>query len=173
MAKPVFIVGYMGSGKSTVGKKIAAKLGYKFVDMDKLIVDLAGKSIPEIFKGKGEDAFRDLERSVLISLCSRSNTVISTGGGTPCFFDNMKLMNSSGITVFLNMQIHSLADRLKKSKQERPLLPAMPADELEQYIGYHLSERISYYNQARLVVKGENADIDHLVKSIRDIYAIF
>ncbi|MDY0027294.1 MAG: shikimate kinase [Lentimicrobium sp.] len=173
MAKPVFIVGYMGSGKSTVGKKVAGKLGYKFVDMDVLIVDLVGESIPEIFSSKGEDAFRQLERSVLQSLCSRSNTVVSTGGGAPCFFDNMKLMNNSGITVYLNMQVRSLSDRLQKSKLERPLLPAMPADDLEQYISRHLTERIPYYNEARLVVKGENADIDHLVKSIRDIYAIF
>lgn len=173
MAKPVFLVGYMGSGKSTVGKKIAGKLGYKFVDMDAVIADLAGETIPEIFRNKGEDAFRQLERSVLQSMCNHSNTVVSTGGGAPCFFDNMKLMNQAGITVYLNMQVQSLADRLQKSKQERPLLPPMPAEELESYISRHLAERIYYYNQARLVVKGENADIDYLVKSIRDIYSTF
>lgn len=166
MAKPVFLIGYMGCGKSTVGKKLANKLKYTFIDTDSAIENMTGKSVAAIFSEEGEAAFRLLENSVLKSLVLRSNTVISTGGGTPCFYDNIDLMNSRGLTIYIRMHPESLATRILESKTERPLLKRIPEADLPAYIQNHLNQRERFYNKAQHIVKGENLKIETLVELI-------
>lgn len=166
MAKPIFIVGYMGSGKSTVAKKLATRLKYDFVDIDAAIVNMTGKEIADIFREEGEDAFRQLEHSILVSLCARTNTVIATGGGAPCFYDNMTLMNKHGITVYLKMHPDSLASRIIASNTERPLLNKVSTDDMPAYISRHLLEREAFYNKAKVTIKGESIKTDELERLV-------
>lgn len=166
MAKPVFLVGYMGSGKTTVGKKLATKLKYDFFDTDHAIEEMTGKSITQIFNEDGEDAFRQLERSILVSLTSRQNIVVSTGGGTPCYFDNMVRMNRCGITVYVKLHPASLAKRIIESDTERPLLTRISNDDLPAYITMHLKERESFYSKAHIIIKGESIKIDELINLV-------
>ena len=168
MGKPVFLIGYMGSGKSTAGKKLARILGYDFIDTDEVISSLVGKEVYKIFMEDGEDAFRQMERSVLVSFKDRKDTVIATGGGMPVFFDNMLTMKRYGITVYLQMQVTSLMHRLNQAKTPRPLLPKLPPDELKSYIQQHLSKREQFYLNSHLVVKGESIDLEGLAKSIKN-----
>lgn len=156
----------MGSGKSTYGKKLATKLNYDFIDTDAAIERMTGKPIAQIFAQDGEDSFRQLERSILVSLTKRQNIVVSTGGGTPCFFDNMALMNKTGVTVYLQLAPESLAQRLIQSKSERPLLQRISNEELPGYIKMHLFERESFYKKSGITIKGENLKIDDLYKAI-------
>lgn len=169
MAKPVFLIGYMGCGKSTVGKKLASKLKYNFIDVDSTIEDLTNKPVSQIFEDEGEHAFRQLEHSIIVSLCSRTNTVIATGGGAPCFHNNMELMNAHGITVYLKMHPKSLAERIISSKTERPLIKYVSNDELPAFITQHLNDREAFYKRARLTIQGESLKIDELVQRIKDI----
>lgn len=168
MGKPVFLIGYMGSGKSTAGKKLARTLGYFFTDLDEEIEKMTGKPIHRIFSEDGEDAFRQLEHSILVSLAARKNMVIATGGGAPCFFDNMELMKQSGVTVYLKMKPESLAKRLANAKIKRPLLAGVSIDELPAYIKNHLDKREPFYASSHISQKGESLDSDELLKHVRD-----
>lgn len=168
MGKPVFLIGYMGSGKSTTGKKLSKLMGYFFIDLDEEIEKMTGKEIQRIFAEDGEDAFRLLEHSILVSLTSRKNIVISTGGGTPCYYDNMALMNRSGVTVYLKMQPESLAKRLMNAKKQRPLIQGKPEHELPGFIKNHLEKREPFYSSSHLTQKGESLDINGLLKQVRE-----
>lgn len=130
----------MGSGKTTFGKQLASKLNYQFLDTDREIEALVGMSIQEIFKSKGEGYFRMLERQ-LIENMSLKNTVVATGGGLPCFNDNMSLLNQKGVTVYLKYSSHELFERLKNDKEFRPLLADKSDNELFNYIDSLLKER--------------------------------
>jgi shikimate kinase len=162
MGKPVFLVGYMGSGKSTAGRKLANRLKYDFIDVDAAIEEMTGKSVSRIFSEDGEDQFRQLEHSIIVSLCSRKNVVVATGGGAPCFFKNADLMNVAGVTVYLKMSPGALAKRIINSKSERPLLKYVLNEDLPAYITRHLMTRELYYNKAKLTIQGENLKIDDL-----------
>jgi shikimate kinase len=116
----IFIVGYMGSGKSTAGKKLASKLGFEFIDLDHYIENEFGQTVPEIFKTKGENEFRAMEHNALKKLVLKENVVISCGGGTPCYYGNMELMNNHGTTIYLKMSAETLAHRLLNAKDNRP-----------------------------------------------------
>jgi shikimate kinase len=154
--KPIFLVGYMGSGKTTFGKKLANKLGRTFVDLDKLIESNEGKTIPQIFADKGEADFRELEKQTLLVTINMKNVVIATGGGTPCFFDNMETMNSSGITLYLKLSVAGLFNRLKNAKTERPLIKNLTEEELKAFIALNLAKREPFYIQAKHIIAGEN-----------------
>lgn len=146
----VFLIGYMGVGKTTIGKKLATTLGLKFIDLDGLISNKEGLSISEIIHQKGEEYFRVLEKKYLKEVCEMSNVLISTGGGTPCYFDNMNLINEKGTSVFLEMDVKSLAKRLINSKGKRPLLKGENVDELESFISEHLLTRMPFYQQSTI-----------------------
>ena len=118
----LYLTGFMGSGKSLIGKKLAEKLQFKFLDLDTAIEEYAGKSVAEIFVEKGEAAFREMEQKMVRQTDKLQNTIIATGGGTPCFYENMDWMNKHGLTIFLEVSPEILAQRLKGEKQKRPLL---------------------------------------------------
>lgn len=148
----VYLTGFMGSGKTQVGAGLARLLSYPFVDLDEVLVDLHSLTISEQFERFGEPAFRERERDVLLQTASMQQAVFACGGGTPCFFDNMKWMNLHGLTIFLDVPTSILADRLLPEMAKRPLLQALSADTLPQYINRKMQERLPYYRQAQLTV---------------------
>jgi shikimate kinase len=157
----------MGSGKSTHGKKLASALKYLFVDLDEYIQRSENKTIQFIFDHEGEEVFRSLETKYLTELISKpENLIISLGGGTICFNDNIGLVKSSGLLVYIEMSPRALADRLEKSQQKRPLLKNIPAGQLFSFIEQKLDERNKYYHQAHLVIKGENLNYLELHRRI-------
>lgn len=163
----VILVGFPGCGKSSVGKKLAAKLGYGFVDLDEAFEEEYHISIPDFFQKYNETAFRSCERKVLINKLQLDNVVISSGGGTPCFSDNMQLMRDSGVVVYIKMAPASLFDRLSHAKRPRPLVQNKTPEELQQYIDNTLPLREPVYQQAHFTVKGESIDIEALCEEVR------
>lgn len=165
----IFLIGYMGSGKSTAGKKLAAKLGFEFIDLDKFIECETGKTIPEIFDEKGEAEFRALEHNALKKLITKECIVVACGGGTPCYYGNMDLMNNNGTTIYLKMSADSLASRLLNAKDKRPLIENKTEEELRSFITEHLEKREDIYHQAQYIVKGKNLNVDELVDFVAAI----
>lgn len=152
----------MGSGKSTMGRKLAGYLQYSFIDLDKLIENKAGMSIAEYFSLNGENQFRELERDILQQTEFGENAVIATGGGAPCYFSNMDWMNENGKTVYLSMEPKALANRLIHSKTQRPLIKGLNPDELVNFISLKLGSREPYYNKAHFIVGGTDLTAEKL-----------
>ncbi len=145
----LYLLGFMGSGKSHVGKKLSARLQLPFLDLDDFIVEREGMSINEIFACKGEHGFRQIERKCLEETAEMDNAIIGCGGGTPCFFDNMEWLNKHGTTWYLNYPASVLFDRLKTRKAKRPLLKDMSDEQLLSFIEKKLEERAPYYEAAQ------------------------
>ncbi len=165
----IFLTGYMYSGKTTIGKKLASILELPFYDLDDYFEIKYKISIIKFFEKYNEKLFRKLESEALSELISQHEDVlISTGGGTACFNDNMKLMNDSGLSVYVEMSPKSILTRMQASKKKRPLLMKVPEDELEAFIRQHLEERRKYYQQSQLSIRGESADISEISRLIRD-----
>lgn len=164
----IFLIGFMGSGKSTIGNQLARQLGWQFVDSDKSITDQTGLSIPEIFSIYGEKWFRQKERELLQSFSAGENTVIATGGGMPCFSDNMDLMNRQGITVYLRIPPEILWERLQYGHKERPLLQNKSQEELSLYINETLEKREHFYMKAALIIDAGNKSAEHVVRLIME-----
>ncbi len=161
----IYLIGYMGAGKTTLGKRLAQIMDVGFVDIDKFIESKYLKTIPEIFEEYGENGFRSIEQSALKEASQIEDVIISTGGGAPCFYDNMSLMNNTGLTVYIKATPEELASRLRASKTIRPIVAQRMEDELIPFITNHLSEREIFYKQAKIIF-----DTEHLV-SKKDIYA--
>lgn len=147
----IFLVGYMGSGKTTVGKRLAKSLSLSFVDLDAYIEKKYRKTIPLLFEEKGEEVFRKIESRLLQDVAEFEDVVVSTGGGTPCFYDNMEVMNRKGTTVYLDVHPEDLAAHLLASKTVRPLIAGKNKDELVPFITEHLSNREPFYRKAQLI----------------------
>ena len=158
----IFFTGFMGCGKTTWSRKLAAHLGYDFIDLDQLLEEQAGITIAEYFSTHGEEAFRILESEVLKQTPYTNNTIVSTGGGLPCFFDNMDWMNAHGKTVYIKLSPKTLVDRLEKGKAKRPLLRDKHGDELLAFITEKLAEREPYYLQAKYIADGINLSVEGL-----------
>ncbi len=150
-----FLIGFMGSGKTHWGKKWAALGEYVFIDMDEVIEKKEGMPISTIFEQKGESYFRNLETEVLHSFEKAENVIISCGGGTPCFNDNMDWMNKHGVTIYLQATPKQLALRLRTEKDKRPLLKDIPDSLLEATIQEKLAQRESVYLQAKIILESE------------------
>lgn len=163
MNSRIFLIGFMGSGKSTHGKILARKIGYQYVDMDHLIEETAELSIPTIFSEHGEEVFRKWEYDILLELCKRDRLVISTGGGAPCHGEMMQLMNEHGCTIYIQLPPEALRERLLHSPTERPLIKDKSDTELLEFISSLLAEREHYYGQARHTIMGVNLQIEDLV----------
>lgn len=156
----------MGSGKTTIGKKLAKKLGYRFIDLDKAIEKKYKSSISLLFDKYGEETFRLLEKKELEKTKNISNYVISTGGGTPCFFENMKFMNFYGKTLYIKISPRGLKHRLINAKKRRPLIEKLSEEELEIFITKQLKQREEYYSQADITFSGININIAELIASL-------
>lgn len=163
----VFLIGFMGSGKSTLGKKLALKLGYTFIDIDKVIENQINMSISEYFQKNGEDSFRELESSVLKTLEFPENTIIATGGGAPCFYDNLQWMNENGTTIYLSLSPKALAKRLESATEQRPVLQNLKGDKLEQFIAEKLRLREKFYTQAEVIVKGFDQTPEKIIEILK------
>jgi shikimate kinase len=146
----------MASGKSTLGRKLATALGLQFVDMDIFIENRYRQTISEIFAEKGESVFREVERAMLHEIEGFENVVISTGGGLPCFFDNMDSMQKAGLTVYLKTSAPELASRLATARQKRPLVKGKSREELELYVAETLALREPFYLRADIILNCEN-----------------
>lgn len=157
----------MGSGKTTAGKKLASTLGWEFIDLDKEIEHKAGKTIPDIFSASGEEYFRKLETEILTDLITEKNTIISTGGGTPCYGLNMDFMLETGLVIYIKMTPVQLKRRLEGSSGTRPLLSNKTGNELQQFISVKLAEREKYYLKASVVVDGISLNIRTLYEKIQ------
>jgi len=167
--KNVILIGFMGAGKTTIGKKLARMLDYEFIDSDELIELQQAMSVGQIFASRGEGYFRELERNLIQELSSwDANFVLSTGGGMPCFADNASQLKNLGSTFYLKRSPKELAHRLKNAKIERPLLHGMEEQELEQYIEAKLGEREEYYKTADFVLDRDQQD----AKSILQLFQI-
>lgn len=145
----IFLIGYMGSGKTTLGRALAKELGLQFIDMDSYIETRFCKTISKIFAEKGEDGFREIERRILHEVGDFEDVIISTGGGTPCFFDNVEYMNGQGTTVFLDVPEERLFIRLSIARNKRPLIKDKSDDELRNFITEQLAKRRPHYEKAQ------------------------
>ena len=144
----------MGSGKSFTGRRMAEAQGRAFIDLDDLIEAHTGQSIPQIFETKGEDGFRAIERECLHSLAGLKDAIIvATGGGTPCFFDNMEWMNSQGSTIWLDVPVATLVERLWPERAKRPLLAHIPETEFAAFIEARLAARQQWYARAKRIMQ--------------------
>ena len=163
----IFLTGFSGSGKSFLGKAVASQLIIPFYDTDELIAAETGSTVGEIFKLKGEDYFRTKESEVLRSVAPKKKALISTGGGMPCFNDNMDWMNANGITVFLEASAAFLFHRLVKDKKSRPLLAGLSDIELMIYITETLAARTPDYKKSQLTVNAETITAAKLISAMR------
>lgn len=163
----IFLVGYMGCGKTTVGRQLAKLLNYAHLDLDVLFEAEYKITIADFFKKYDEIAFRKIEHQLLLSTFNLENHVISTGGGTPCFFNNMYLINQNGISVYIKMHPKSLFFRLLNSKRIRPLTLGLDEVSLEKSIIEKLTQRENFYAHSKIIVKGEDIDVGALSEKIK------
>ncbi len=164
----IFLIGFMGSGKSTLGAQLARLVGYQFIDMDHMIEETAEMSISEIFNEHGEEVFRKWEYDILHELCRREKLVISTGGGAPCYSNMMDLMNTHGTTIYLKLSPEALKTRLIQSSAERPLIMGKSEPELLDFIKSLLEKRELFYKRAAHIVDGINLQSQALEKLLMD-----
>ena len=161
--KPVFLVGYMAAGKTTLGRRAAQLLDVEFIDLDAYIEARYRKRVSDLFAERGEAGFRDIERRMLHEVAEFDNVLVATGGGTPCFFDNMEYMRSRGVTVYLSASIPTLCRRLLRARGKRPLVAGKTAEELDDCIAGMLAQREPYYRQADYTFDAEQYESTHSV----------
>lgn len=163
----ISLVGYMGSGKSHISKLLSSKLHYKLLDLDKEISLKLNKSIPEIFQKEGEIYFRKKEKEILEEvLLEKENSILSVGGGTPTFYDNMDSINDKSTSFFLRTSVKTLSERILKNKEKRPLLARIPDAELPEFIAKHLFERNQFYQKANYIIETEGKTPEEILKEI-------
>jgi shikimate kinase len=162
----IYLIGFMGCGKSSLGKRLARRLGYAFYDTDQEIERETGKKIGELFREEGEAAFRERERQMLRMTADLERVVVATGGGTPCFFDNMDFIRAHGVSVYLRMSVTSLVHRLENARTKRPLLQDFQGEALFTEISERLADREQWYLKAHCVIKGETAKPNHIVSLV-------
>lgn len=165
--KRIYLIGFMGVGKSTAGRKLASMLGWKFLDTDAAFEEKYKVSINTFFEKYGEKLFRKLEHDILKSTFNLNNYVIAAGGGIPCYLDAMQQINANGISVYLDMNEKAILNRLLNSKQKRPLVVYKTESELIDFIKDKLNNRIPYYSQAIISVNAISIDLDELLEKIK------
>ena len=165
-ANRIYLIGFMGSGKSHIGQLLSSAMGLYYIDLDKEI-EKKDMSISEIFNQKGENYFRKLEREALLETIALEKTIIACGGGTPCFFDNMEWMNRNGITIFLNPAIEILMERLINEREKRPLLLNKNDHDVHTYIIELLKTRMQFYQKADFEI--QDADEIKIITRIKKI----
>ena len=162
----IFLIGFMGSGKTTWGKLMAEKMGLRFFDLDMLIENRANLKINDIFDTKGEEYFRKLEAVCLRELHDQDDFVLACGGGAPCYYDNMMIMNSLGISIWLNTPKQVMATRLLEEAGHRPLIRSLSPGKLQEFIDDKLEERLQFYTQAKMTIDPTEITPDELIEQI-------
>jgi shikimate kinase len=160
----LFLIGYMGAGKTTLGKAYARKMKISFIDLDWYIEERFHKSISQLFNENGEDGFRLIERKALHEVGEFEDVIIATGGGTPCYFDNIEYMNRQGNTVFLEVNPDILFIRLKIASQNRPIIQGKTDDELRSFIAQSLGSRLPFYNRAKQIFDGSKLQTEKQIE---------
>ena len=172
----IFLIGYMGSGKTTLGRALANEIGVPFIDLDHYIESRHCKTIAQLFAEKGEEGFREIERRMLHEVGEFEDVIISTGGGTPCFFDNVEYMNRQGTTVFLDVPEERLFIRLSIARNKRPLIKEKNDEELLAFITEQLAKRAPHYSKAQYSFKADRledtAQVKETVEAFRRRFAI-
>lgn len=160
----------MGCGKSSLGRRLSAMLGYDFADMDKLIEQRCGASVSEIFAAYGEARFREMEHQTLAEFANlNSDTIVATGGGVPCFGDNMQTMNRIGKTIYMKMSPKKLVGRIsERGREKRPIIRGMNDDQLLDFISENLPKREPYYEQSGLIIDCDSLSDQSIIKHIID-----
>lgn len=163
----ISLAGYMGSGKSHISKLLSSKLNFKLIDLDKEIIKRNNRSISEIFQQKGEIFFRKQEREALEEiLATEQNAILSLGGGTPAYYNNMEVINLNSISIYLSANVSTLTQRLSKQKDKRPLITNISDEDLPEFIAKHLFERNPFYRKAQFVVSTDEKMPDEIVEEI-------
>ena len=161
--KRVILIGFMGAGKTTLGRRLATRLNVPFYDSDAEIEKHHGKSIGEIFAEQGESHFREIERRFLESFDAEDEFVLATGGGMPCYGDNMDLLNELGVTIYLERSAKELSNRLMNAKVKRPLIEGLTEQELIQFIEDKLAVREEYYKNSAVILDRSEQDVNTLI----------
>ena len=156
--KPLYIIGYMGCGKTTFGRALSQATGLRFIDLDHLIEDRHNATVREIFDTKGEEEFRRIERDMLRETAELEDVIVSCGGGTPCFFDNIAFMNANGTTLWLEATHACLFSRLVRKREKRPLLAGRSDEEIRTIISSQLEKRSPFYSQAAIRWQGDSLE---------------
>jgi shikimate kinase len=162
----IYLIGYMASGKTRMGQELSALTGYPFVDTDELFEEKYRISIYDFFERYNEDSFRKIENEILQETLNYKNAIIATGGGTPCFSDNMEFIKRNGISIYLKLDPISLVDRLSVVRKKRPLLKNKTIAELEPFIRTQLAERELFYNQADFIVDAESTNSNDILEKV-------
>ncbi len=170
MTQRIFLIGYMGVGKTTVGHALSRITGMPFYDLDWYIESRMHKSVAKLFEERGEERFRKFEQSMLHEVAEFDQVILSCGGGTPCFFDNMDYLNLQGDTIYLKASAEVLYSHLRKARVERPLLKNKSAEEMQEYIRLQLEERERHYGKAKFIVNvNQNSDFEHIKDTVAEI----
>jgi shikimate kinase len=165
----IYLIGYMASGKSKLGKKLSGLTGLSFVELDEIFEERYRIGIVDFFDKYGDPAFRQIEHQLLLETASLDHTIIATGGGTPCSEEHIRFIKEHGISIYIRMNAADLAARLKIVKKKRPLLKNVPMENLEQFIRNQLEEREPYYLQADHIIAGPVDDLEPLVDLIKGL----
>ena len=163
----VYLIGFMGCGKTTLGRELASKLQYRLIDLDHYIEEKENMKVKEIFAVKGENHFRLLEKQAIVEMAELDNIVVATGGGLPCFFDNISSLNGSGHSIYLKVSVTELCRRLKRNKEDRPLVKDKTDEELSGFIEGKLKEREPFYSQAKSIIESDCIIVNDLLLTLQ------
>ena len=162
----IYLVGYMGAGKTTAAKRLANRLGWEVADTDAMFEEKYRISVDDFFQKYDEPLYRKLESEILKSTESSEHVVIATGGGTACYYDNMEWMNHHGYTIFMRISPQAAVDRVLHSRHKRPLARGKSETELMEYVNWHYASRLPFYEQAQITVKSEDFDLEGLLSNL-------
>ena len=157
----------MGCGKSFLSKRLAEEMGLSLIDLDKYIEEKNFMTVPEIFEKFGEDEFRKRERNALIEVSEVNDVIVATGGGAPCFFDNIDIMNKTGLTLYIDTPKDVIVDRLVNSRHKRPLVDGKSREELIDFVGKKIKEREEFYTQAKAFINPLDQSMDEIIALIK------
>lgn len=165
----IYLIGYMASGKSRLGRELSEKIGYDFHDLDDAFEEQYRISILDFFDKYGELNFRRIEENFLLETIKLDNIVISTGGGTPCYYKNMDFILKNGLSIYIRLDIPSLLERLRNIRKKRPLLKDVPSNKLESFVIEQILEREQFYLKANIIIEGPVINVDKILKKLPGI----